>query len=63
MLPVRWSDTAEVAELAGYLRAIRPHLTELIVVDGSPDPVFEALDGGVARGHDPRQARPVAQAA
>jgi hypothetical protein len=50
VLPVRWNDTSEVADLAGYLRSIRPHLTELIVVDGSPEPVFQALEAALPPG-------------
>ena len=36
VLPVRWRDTAGVEDLAGYLHDLRPHVAELIVVDGSP---------------------------
>ena len=50
VLPVRWSDADGVAELAEYLHAIRPHLDELVVVDGSPEPVFDALEAALPSG-------------
>jgi hypothetical protein len=40
VLPVRWSEDTVLAELTDYLRAL-PDWIELIVVDGSPDPLFE----------------------
>jgi hypothetical protein len=40
VLPIRWSDGARLAELTAYLRSL-PDWIELIVVDGSPGPVFE----------------------
>jgi len=42
LVPIRWHDGAQRRELADYLAAIRPHCTELIVVDGSPPEVFAA---------------------
>jgi hypothetical protein len=42
VVPVRWSDGELRGDLAGYLAAIRPHCHEIIVVDGSKEPVFEA---------------------
>ncbi|GAB2462183.1 hypothetical protein GCM10027187_32850 [Streptosporangium sandarakinum] len=42
VLPLRWDDGDEagLAELTGYLRRLARH-TRVIVVDGSPSPVFE----------------------
>src|ERR687895_747874 len=40
VLPLRWEDDSDLDELTAYLRRIAPH-AELIVVDGSPDPIFE----------------------
>jgi hypothetical protein len=40
VLPIRWSDDAELDELTAYLGAL-PDWIELIVVDGSPAPLFE----------------------
>lgn len=43
VVPVRWRENGEQQrELAAYLKAIAPHCAEVIVVDGSPPPVFEA---------------------
>jgi hypothetical protein len=42
VVPVRWSDGDQRQELAGYLRRLRAHCAELIVIDGSPPPVFAA---------------------
>jgi hypothetical protein len=39
VLPIRWSDDADLAELTAYLRKL-PEWIELIVVDGSPEPVY-----------------------
>ena len=39
VLPIRWSDDDELAELTGYLHGL-PDWIELIVVDGSPEPLF-----------------------
>ena len=44
VLPVRWTNAGDAAELGEYLTALRPHVAELIVVDGSPDAVYAALD-------------------
>ena len=43
MLPLRWAefDADAVEELTGYLRDLHKH-AEIIVVDGSPPPVFDA---------------------
>jgi hypothetical protein len=40
VLPIRWSDDEELADLTAYLRDL-PAWIEPIVVDGSPDPLFE----------------------
>lgn len=42
VVPVRWRDGAQRAELGAYLAAIAPHCAETIVVDGSPPEVFAA---------------------
>ncbi|MFL5906457.1 MAG: glycosyltransferase [Solirubrobacterales bacterium] len=40
LLPIRWSDDRGLEELIRYLRGL-PDWIELIVVDGSPSPLFE----------------------
>lgn len=42
VVPIRWADGAQRAELAAYLERIEPHCAELIVVDGSAPEVFAA---------------------
>ena len=42
VVPVRWCEGGQRRELAAYLEAIAPHCAEVIVVDGSPPPVFAA---------------------
>ena len=42
VVPVRWRDGEQRRDLAAYLEAIAPHCAEVIVVDGSPPPVFAA---------------------
>lgn len=42
VLPIRWRDGEQRAELADYLAGIAPHCAELIVVDGSAGEVFAA---------------------
>jgi hypothetical protein len=42
VVPVRWRDGEQRADLAAYLAEIAPHCAELIVVDGSPAEVFAA---------------------
>jgi Glycosyl transferase family 2 len=39
VLPIRWTDDEGLEELTAYLRGL-PDWMELIVVDGSPDPLF-----------------------
>jgi hypothetical protein len=51
VLPLKWSNDEGLDELAGYLDSVR-ELVELIVVDGSPEPLFGAhrrLLGGYGR--------------
>ncbi|MET0557240.1 MAG: glycosyltransferase family 2 protein [Solirubrobacterales bacterium] len=52
MLPLRWTGAGPIEELAAYLRGIAAEVAEILVVDGSPQPVYaehaEALRG-VAR--------------
>ncbi|HEX6752644.1 MAG TPA: glycosyltransferase family 2 protein [Solirubrobacterales bacterium] len=49
VLPLRWTEPGPIEELSDYLRSIRPATDEILVVDGSPAPVFakhaEALRG------------------
>jgi hypothetical protein len=40
VLPIRWSDDQDLDELTDYLRGL-PEWVELLVVDGSPDELFE----------------------
>jgi hypothetical protein len=40
VLPIRWSDDEGLDELTAYLRGL-PDWLELLVVDGSPEPLFE----------------------
>jgi hypothetical protein len=42
VLPLRWSDDTGLDELASYLRELAPLVDELIVVDGSDPPLFDA---------------------
>ncbi len=42
VVPVRWADGELRDDLAAYLAEIRRHCAEVIVVDGSPPPVFRA---------------------
>lgn len=52
VLPLRWTGSGPIEELAAYLRSIAAEVDEVLVVDGSPAPHFErhaeAL-AGVAR--------------
>jgi hypothetical protein len=52
VLPLRWAEPGPIEELAAYLRWLAGEVEEVLVVDGSPAPLFErhaaALDG-VAR--------------
>jgi hypothetical protein len=40
VLPIRWADDEGLEDLTGYLRGL-PEWLELIVVDGSPEPLFD----------------------
>jgi hypothetical protein len=40
LLPLRWSDDRDLAELTEYLAGL-PEWAEVVVVDGSPEPLFE----------------------
>ena len=51
VLPLKWSSDEGLGELAGYLDSLRD-LVELIIVDGSPEPLFgthHRLLGGFGR--------------
>jgi hypothetical protein len=52
VLPLRWGEAGPIEELSAYLRAIGDVADEVLVVDGSPPPIFRehatALEG-VAR--------------
>jgi hypothetical protein len=41
VLPVRWTQAGPIEELAAYLREIAAEVDEVLVVDGSPSPLFE----------------------
>jgi Glycosyl transferase family 2 len=52
VLPLRWTEPGPIAELASYLRSLAGEVEEVLVVDGSPPPVFAehaAALAGVAR--------------
>lgn len=52
VLPLRWTRPGPIEELAGYLRGLAPEVEEILVVDGSPPPLFESHAvalAGVAR--------------
>jgi hypothetical protein len=52
VLPLRWAEPGPIEELTGYLRSIAAHVDEVLVIDGSPGPVFAehaAALRGVAR--------------
>jgi Glycosyl transferase family 2 len=40
VLPLRWTEPGPIDELSDYLRSIRTGTDEILVVDGSPTPVF-----------------------
>jgi hypothetical protein len=44
VLPLRWSEAGPIGELVAYLRALGESglVTEVLVIDGSPPPLFEA---------------------
>jgi hypothetical protein len=49
VLPLRWAAPGPIEELADYLRDLSATVAEIVVVDGSPTPIFErhsvALEG------------------
>jgi len=52
VLPLRWAEPGPIEELSAYLRSIAEVVDEILVVDGSPAPVFAehaAALRGVAR--------------
>jgi len=52
VLPLRWTEPGPVEELAAYLRSLSGEVDEILVVDGSPPPLFErhaAALGDLAR--------------
>lgn len=52
VLPLCWTEAGPIEELAGYLRDIGAEVDEILVVDGSPPPLFErhaAALAGIAR--------------
>ena len=55
LLPLRWSDDRDLAELTAYLAGL-PDWAEVIVVDGSPEPLFERH--AIAWGSIGRHIRP-----
>lgn len=40
VLPLRWGEPGPIGELAEYLRGIASEVEEILVVDGSPDPIY-----------------------
>lgn len=52
VLPLRWTERGPIDELSDYLRSIAAATDEILVVDGSPAPIFAehaAALGGLAR--------------
>jgi hypothetical protein len=41
VLPLRWAEAGPIGELAAYLHGLRTEVEEIVVVDGSPPPLFE----------------------
>lgn len=42
VLPLRWREPGPIVELADYLRSLEGAVGEVLVVDGSPAPIYEA---------------------
>jgi len=42
VLPLRWSEPGPIDELASYLGSLKQIVSEVLVVDGSPAPLYEA---------------------
>jgi hypothetical protein len=40
VLPLRWTEPGPIGELADYLRGIAGEVEEILVIDGSPEPLF-----------------------
>jgi hypothetical protein len=52
LLPLRWTAPGPIEELAAYLAQVGPEVDEVMVIDGSPGPLFESHAealSGVAR--------------
>lgn len=49
VLPLRWAEPGPIAELSAYLASLAGEVDEILVVDGSPEPVF-AEHAAVLRG-------------
>lgn len=52
VLPLRWTEAGPIEELASYLCEIGAEVDEILIVDGSPPPLFErhaAALAGIAR--------------
>jgi hypothetical protein len=49
VLPLRWNETGGLVELCDYLTDLLRSVGQLIVVDGSPVDVFEAVDASLPR--------------
>jgi hypothetical protein len=41
VLPLRWTQPGPIEELAAYLRSLEGEVDEVLVVDGSPPPLFD----------------------
>jgi hypothetical protein len=41
VVPLRWAEPGPIEELAGYLRLLVSDVDEVLVIDGSPAPLFE----------------------
>ena len=42
VLALRWSEAGPIDELAAYLRSLGETVTEVLVIDGSPPPLYES---------------------
>jgi len=41
VVPLRWAEPGPIGELAGYLRLLATEVDEVLVIDGSPAPLFD----------------------
>jgi hypothetical protein len=48
VLPLRWTEPGPIQDLASYLRRIAVEVDEVLVVDGSPPPLFAAHRAALA---------------